>query len=57
MEMESIQERSSTAQCPAVNHAQAGQPWLMVQAWFPVSLEIKDTEVRAYRTDHVQVRS
>nr|GMD10260.1 methionine--tRNA ligase, mitochondrial [Ipomoea batatas] len=28
-----------------------------VKTWFPVSLELKDTEVRAYRTDPVQVRS
>ncbi|KAK8499535.1 hypothetical protein V6N12_011620 [Hibiscus sabdariffa] len=39
------------------NHALIVQPRFINQAWKHVSLELKDTEVRAYRTDHVQVRS
>ena len=41
----------------AVNHALVMQSWFIHQTWSPASLEIKDTEVRAYRTDPVQVRS
>lgn len=41
----------------AVNHALVKQSYFIHQTWFPVSLELKDTEVRAYRTDPVQVRS
>ena len=41
----------------AVNHALIARSWFIHQVWFPVSLELKDTEVRAYRTDPVQVRS
>ena len=33
------------------------QPLFINQTWDPVSLELKDTEVRSYRTDPVQVRS
>ena len=40
-----------------VNHALVKQSYFIHQTWFPVSLELKDTEVRAYRTDPVQVRS
>jgi len=55
-------ERSSTAPynpraVGAVNHALVQWPCLINQTWFPVSLELKDTVVRAYRTDPVQVRS
>ncbi|KAK8555363.1 hypothetical protein V6N13_045896 [Hibiscus sabdariffa] len=39
------------------NHALITQPQFINQTWNPVSLELKDTEVRAYRTDPVQVRS
>ncbi|KAK8712543.1 hypothetical protein V6N13_147780 [Hibiscus sabdariffa] len=39
------------------NHALIIQPQFINQAWNPVSLELKETEVRAYRTDPVQVRS
>ncbi|KAL8159461.1 hypothetical protein V2J09_000998 [Rumex salicifolius] len=38
----------------AVNHAKDARPRVINQTWFPVSLELKDTEVRAYRTDPVQ---
>ncbi|CDP20466.1 unnamed protein product [Coffea canephora] len=41
----------------AVNHALVKRSYFIHQTWFPVSLELKDTEVRAYRTDPVQVRS
>ncbi|KAG2275320.1 hypothetical protein Bca52824_057875 [Brassica carinata] len=41
----------------AVNHALVSRSWFINQDIGPVSLEIKDTEVRAYRTDPVQVRS
>ena len=41
----------------AVNHALITQPLFINQTWDPVSLELKDTEVRSYRTDPVQVRS
>ncbi|GFS33366.1 hypothetical protein Acr_00g0027960 [Actinidia rufa] len=39
----------------AVNHALAVRSCFIHQTWEPVSLEFKDTEVRAYRTDPVQV--
>ena len=39
------------------NHALITRSWIIHQTWYPVSLELKDTEVRAYRTDPVQVRS
>ena len=56
------QKRSSTAPMitrsgVAVNHALIIRSRFINQTWFPVSLELKDTEVRAYRTDPVQVRS
>ncbi|KAL7138032.1 hypothetical protein ABFS83_10G135600 [Erythranthe nasuta] len=58
---EASRERSSTESTgranESVNHALVEQPWFIHQTWLPVSLEIKDTEVRAYRTDPVQVRS
>ena len=41
----------------AVNHALVKRSRFIHQTWEPVSLEVKDTEVRAYRTDPVQVRS
>ncbi|KAK8997501.1 hypothetical protein V6N11_012060 [Hibiscus sabdariffa] len=41
----------------ASNHALITQSQLINQTWNPVSLELKDKEVRAYRTDPVQVRS
>ena len=41
----------------AVNHALVMQSRFIHQTWSPASFEIKDTEVRAYRTDPVQVRS
>uniref|UniRef100_A0A0D3DFB1 Uncharacterized protein n=1 Tax=Brassica oleracea var. oleracea TaxID=109376 RepID=A0A0D3DFB1_BRAOL len=41
----------------AVNHTQIARPCFINQGLGPVSLEIKDTEVRTYRTDPVQVRS
>ena len=56
-------ERSSTVWSPsngrikAVNHALIARPWFFNQVWGPVSLVSKDTEVRSYRTDPVQVRS
>ncbi|KAK8635955.1 hypothetical protein V6N13_004666 [Hibiscus sabdariffa] len=39
------------------NHALITQSQFINQTWDTVSLELKDTEVRAYRTDPVQVRS
>ncbi|KAI4352904.1 hypothetical protein L6164_007111 [Bauhinia variegata] len=39
------------------NHAPVNRSHLIHQALVPVSLKLKDTEVRAYRTDPVQVRS
>ncbi|KAL8158842.1 hypothetical protein V2J09_000379 [Rumex salicifolius] len=39
----------------AVNHAKDARPRVINQTWDPVSLELKDTEVRAYRTDPVQI--
>jgi len=60
-------ERSSTvedevlstnkAHHPTVNHALITGPSFIHQTAVPVSLELKDTDVRAYRTDPVQVRS
>ncbi|KEH27642.1 hypothetical protein MTR_5g024973 [Medicago truncatula] len=55
-------ERSSTAEDDAhiilaVNHALITRSWFIHQTYVPVSLEIKDTVVRSYRTDPVQVRS
>ncbi|KVH94193.1 hypothetical protein Ccrd_003746 [Cynara cardunculus var. scolymus] len=41
----------------SVNHALATWFWLINQTWVTVFLGIKNTEVRAYRTDPVQVRS
>jgi len=41
----------------AVNHALITESWFIHQISVPVSLELKDTEVQAYRTDPVQVRS
>ena len=41
----------------AVNHTLIARPYFINQGLGPVSLVIKDTEVRAYRTDPVQVRS
>ncbi|CAL5188248.1 unnamed protein product [Lathyrus oleraceus] len=41
----------------AVNHALITRSRFIHQTYVPVSLEIKDTVVRAYRTDPVQVRS
>ena len=41
----------------AINHALIARPLFIHQTEVPVSLELKDTEVRAYRTDPVQVRS
>ncbi|XP_051135973.1 uncharacterized protein LOC127254752 isoform X2 [Andrographis paniculata] len=38
------------------NHALVEQPWFIHQTGFLASLELKDAEVRAYRTDPVQVR-
>ncbi|KAI4300599.1 hypothetical protein L6164_033956 [Bauhinia variegata] len=40
-----------------INHALASRYFLIHQALVPVSFELKDTKVRAYRTDPVQVRS
>ncbi|KVH94232.1 hypothetical protein Ccrd_003730, partial [Cynara cardunculus var. scolymus] len=54
-------ERSSTEPwprtCVSVNHALATGFWLINQTWVAVSLGIKNTEVRAYRTDPVQITS
>jgi len=55
-------ERSSTAKDDAhiilaFNHALITRSWFIHQTYVPVSLEIKDTVVRSYRTDPVQVRS
>ncbi|XP_051135974.1 uncharacterized protein LOC127254752 isoform X3 [Andrographis paniculata] len=36
------------------NHALVEQPWFIHQTGFLASLELKDAEVRAYRTDPVQ---
>ncbi|KAK8498939.1 hypothetical protein V6N12_044669 [Hibiscus sabdariffa] len=44
----------STLRHPTSNHAQISRPRVVNQTWNPVSLELKDTEVRAYRTDPVQ---
>ncbi|AES81161.1 hypothetical protein MTR_7g089270 [Medicago truncatula] len=41
----------------AVNHALIARSSFIIQTYVPVSLEIKDTVVRSYRTDPVQVRS
>ncbi|MFS7899771.1 hypothetical protein Hanom_Chr00s077626g01791911 [Helianthus anomalus] len=41
----------------SVNHALVTWSWLINQTWVSVFLGIKNTEVRAYRTDPVQVRS
>ncbi|KAF5769350.1 hypothetical protein HanXRQr2_Chr14g0647191 [Helianthus annuus] len=41
----------------SVNHALVTRSWLINQTWVSVFLGIKNTEVRAYRTDPVQVRS
>ena len=41
----------------AINHAPITRSRFIHQTMVPVSLELKDTEVRAYRTDPVQVRS
>ncbi|CAI8588518.1 unnamed protein product [Vicia faba] len=40
----------------AVNHALITRSCFIHQTYVPVSFEIKDTVVRAYRTDPVQVR-
>ncbi|KAK7378247.1 hypothetical protein VNO80_03685 [Phaseolus coccineus] len=37
-----------------INHALITGSWFIHQTSVPVSLELKDTEVRAYRTDPVQ---
>ena len=58
-------ERSSTAQDgsvpeeehQAVNHALIKGSRFIHQTSVPVFLDLKDTEVPAYRTDPVQVRS
>ncbi|ESW33695.1 hypothetical protein PHAVU_001G090900 [Phaseolus vulgaris] len=59
-------ERSSTAKDASnpedkthltINHGLITGSWFIHQTSDPVSLELKDTEVRAYRTDPVQVRS
>ncbi|OMO66684.1 hypothetical protein COLO4_30452 [Corchorus olitorius] len=39
----------------AVNHALITRSWSINQTRDPVSFVLKDTEVRAYRTDPVQV--
>ncbi|KAK8546697.1 hypothetical protein V6N13_067892 [Hibiscus sabdariffa] len=39
----------------ASNHALITQSEFINQTWNPVSLELKETEVRAYRTDPVQM--
>ncbi|GFY84743.1 hypothetical protein Acr_03g0015170 [Actinidia rufa] len=49
--------RSEQDQPGAVNHALVKRSCFIHQTWEPVSLEVEDTEVRAYRTDPVQVRS
>uniref|UniRef100_A0A2C9V6T9 Uncharacterized protein n=1 Tax=Manihot esculenta TaxID=3983 RepID=A0A2C9V6T9_MANES len=41
----------------AVNHALIVRPCFIFQTVVPVSFVLKDTEVRSYRTDPVQVRS
>ncbi|KVH94187.1 hypothetical protein Ccrd_003760 [Cynara cardunculus var. scolymus] len=41
----------------SVNHALVTWSWFINQTWVSVFLGIKNTEVRAYRTDPVQVRS
>ncbi|PSS35318.1 Neuronal pentraxin receptor like [Actinidia chinensis var. chinensis] len=46
--------RSEQGQPGAVNHALVKRSCFIHQTWEPVSLEVKDTEVRAYRTDPVQ---
>ncbi|MFS8001672.1 hypothetical protein Hanom_Chr13g01193101 [Helianthus anomalus] len=54
-------QRSSTKPClrpcVSVNHALVTWFWFINQTWVSVFLGIKNTEVRAYRTDPVQVRS
>ncbi|KAK8499536.1 hypothetical protein V6N12_011621 [Hibiscus sabdariffa] len=47
----------STLSHPTSNHALMIQTHVINQTWNPVSLGLRDTEVRAYRTDPVQVRS
>ncbi|KAK8546705.1 hypothetical protein V6N13_067900 [Hibiscus sabdariffa] len=51
------QRSAQVREFKASNHALITQSGVINQTWNPVSLELKDTEVRAYRTDPVQVRS
>nr|POE49959.1 hypothetical protein CFP56_48519 [Quercus suber] len=56
-ENDPLQFDPSNRRIKAVNHALIARPWFINQVWGPVSLVSKDTEVRSYRTDPVQVRS
>nr|POE96076.1 hypothetical protein CFP56_62828 [Quercus suber] len=57
VENDPLQFGASNRSIKAVNHALIARPWFIHQVWGPVSLVSKDTEVRSYRTDPVQVRS
>ena len=57
VENDPLQFGASNRDNEAVNHALIALSWFIHQVWGPVSLVSKDTEVRSYRTDPVQVRS
>nr|POE49957.1 hypothetical protein CFP56_48517 [Quercus suber] len=56
-ENDPLQFDPSHREIKTVNHALITRPWFIHQVWGPVSFVSKDTEVRSYRTDPVQVRS
>nr|ABN09822.1 hypothetical protein MtrDRAFT_AC167711g28v2 [Medicago truncatula] len=55
--LQSTHDDSRGSHHRTVNHALITRSQILIQIYVPVSLEIKDTVVRSYRTDPVQVRS
>nr|ABN09802.1 hypothetical protein MtrDRAFT_AC167711g44v2 [Medicago truncatula] len=55
--LQSTYDDSRRSHHRTVNHALITRSQILIQIYVPVSLEIKDTVVRSYRTDPVQVRS
>ncbi|AES81159.1 hypothetical protein MTR_7g089250 [Medicago truncatula] len=53
--IEGVTKKSvGSVRAPSVNHALIARSSFIIQTYVPVSLEIKDTVVRSYRTDPVQ---
>jgi len=55
--LQSTYDDSRRSHHRTVNHALITRSQILIQTYVPVSFEIKDTVVRSYRTDPVQVRS